>query len=83
MKKCCRAKSAVMVYVSKRKAGPNVKVEAQGISDYNRIVSQSITDQVLQLKGIEATLELSKSQNSKMVIMNGKNMPLIFGASGF
>ncbi len=78
-------KAQQMVYVlQKEKQEAQRKIiEAQGISDYNRIVSQSITDQVLQLKGIEATLELSKSQNSKMVIMNGKNMPLIFGASNF
>ncbi len=78
-------KAQQMVYVlqKEKQEAERKKVEAQGISDYNRIVSQSITDQVLQLKGIEATLELSKSQNSKMVIMNGKNMPLIFGASNF
>jgi hypothetical protein len=34
------------------------------------------------MKGIEATLELAKSQNSKLVIMNGKNMPLIYGIPG-
>lgn len=78
-------KAQQMVYVlqKEKQEAERKKIEAQGISDYNRIVSQSITDQVLQLKGIEATLELSKSQNSKMVIMNGKNMPLIFGAPNF
>jgi regulator of protease activity HflC (stomatin/prohibitin superfamily) len=69
--------------IAKKNRKQRKRVEAQGISDYNRIVSQSITDQVLQLKGIEATLEVAKSTNSKMVIMNGKNMPLIFGAPGF
>lgn len=78
-------KAQQMVYVlqKERQEAERKKVEAQGISDYNRIVSQSITDQVLQLKGIEATLELAKSSNSKMVIVNGKNLPLIFGQSGF
>jgi regulator of protease activity HflC (stomatin/prohibitin superfamily) len=78
-------KAQQMVYVlqKEKQEAERKKIEAQGISDYNRIVSQSITDQVLQLKGIEATLELSKSQNTKMVIMNGKNMPLIFGAPSF
>lgn len=78
-------KAQQMVYVlqKEKQEAERKKIEAQGISDYNRIVSQSITDQVLQLKGIEATLELSKSTNSKMVIMNGKNMPLIFGAPSF
>ena len=78
-------KAQQMVYVlqKEKQEAERKRVEAQGISDYNRIVSQSITDQVLQLKGIEATLELGKSNNSKMVIMNGKNMPLIFGAGSF
>jgi len=78
-------KAQQMVYVlqKEKQEAERKRVEAQGIADYNRIVSQSINDQVLQLKGIEATLELGKSSNSKMVIMNGKNMPLIFGPSGF
>jgi regulator of protease activity HflC (stomatin/prohibitin superfamily) len=78
-----RAQQMVYVLQKEKQEAERKRVEAQGISDYNKIVSQSITDQVLQLKGIEATLELSKSPNSKMVIMNGKNMPLIFGPSGF
>lgn len=78
-----RAQQMVYVLQKEKQEAERKRVEAQGISDYNRIVSQSITDQVLQLKGIEATLELAKSSNSKMVIMNGKNMPLIFGPSGF
>jgi regulator of protease activity HflC (stomatin/prohibitin superfamily) len=78
-------KAQQMVYVlqKEKQEAERKKIEASGISDYNRIVSQSITDQVLQLKGIEATLELAKSSNSKMVVMNGKNMPLIFGSLNF
>jgi regulator of protease activity HflC (stomatin/prohibitin superfamily) len=78
-----RAQQMVYVLQKEKQEAERKRVEAQGISDYNRIVSQSITDQVLQLKGIEATLELGKSPNAKMVIMNGKNMPLIFGPGGF
>ncbi|MGH2575615.1 MAG: prohibitin family protein [Ignavibacteria bacterium] len=78
-----RAQQMVYVLQKERQEAERKRVEAQGISDYNKIVSQSITDQVLQLKGIEATLELAKSGNSKMIVMNGKNMPLIFGAPGF
>ncbi len=80
-----RAQQMVYVLQKEKQEAERKRVEAQGISDYNKIVSQSITDQVLQLKGIEATLELAKSTNSKTVIMNGKNMPLIFGSnsSGF
>jgi regulator of protease activity HflC (stomatin/prohibitin superfamily) len=78
-----RAQQMVYVLQKEKQEAERKRVEAQGISDYNKIVSQSITDQVLQLKGIEATLELAKSTNSKMVVMNGKNMPLIFGAPNF
>lgn len=74
-------KAQQMVYVlqKEKQEAERKKIEAQGIADFNKIVSQSITEQTLQMKGIEATLELAKSTNSKMVIMNSKNMPLIFG----
>ncbi len=78
-----RAQQMVYVLQKEKQEAERKRVEAQGISDYNKIVSQSITEQVLQLKGIEATLELAKSTNAKMVIVNGKNLPLIFGQNGF
>lgn len=55
-------------------------IEAQGKADANRILSASLTDKILQDKGIEATLELSKSPNSKVVVVGGKDgLPLILG----
>ena len=56
-------------------------IEAQGKADANRILSASLTDKILRDKGIEATLELSKSPNSKVVVIgSGKDgMPLILG----
>ena len=59
---------------AKRKA-----IEAEGIADFQRIVTKGITPDLLQWKGIEATEMLSKSPNSKIVIMgNGKNsLPVI------
>ena len=55
-------------------------IEAQGKADANKILSASLTDKILKDKGIEATLELSKSPNSKVVIIGGKDgMPLILG----
>jgi regulator of protease activity HflC (stomatin/prohibitin superfamily) len=54
------------------------RVEAQGIADYQRIISESLTDRQLQYESIKAQLELAKSQNSKMIIMGGKgNTPVI------
>ena len=46
-----------------------LRIQAQGISDYNKIISASLTDRILQQKGIDATLELSNSANSKVVVI--------------
>ena len=55
------------------------QIEAQGIQNFQRIVSQGISDQLLRWKGIEATAHLADSPNSKVVIIGGKDgMPLIF-----
>jgi len=56
------------------------RIEAQGKADANRILSASLTDKILKDKGIEATLKLSESSNTKIVIVGGKDgMPLILG----
>ncbi len=56
-------------------------IEAQGKADANRILSASLTDKILKDKGIEATLRLAQSPNSKVVVIgSGKDgMPLILG----
>ena len=56
-------------------------IEAEGKAKANRILSASLTTNVLKDKGIEATMELSKSSNSKVVIVgSGKDgLPLILG----
>lgn len=56
-------------------------IEAKGKADANKILSASLTDKILQDKGIEATLELSKSPNSKVVIVGSSKdgLPLILG----
>jgi regulator of protease activity HflC (stomatin/prohibitin superfamily) len=56
------------------------RVEAAGIKDFQDIVSQGISDKLLEWKGIEATMELVKSPNSKVIIVgNTKNgLPLIY-----
>jgi regulator of protease activity HflC (stomatin/prohibitin superfamily) len=57
------------------------RIEAQGIKDFQDIVSEGISDKLLRWKGIEATLELAKSPNSKVVVIGqGKDgLPLILG----
>jgi prohibitin 1 len=55
------------------------RIEAQGIADFQKIVAQGISPQLLEWKGIEATEKLAASANSKIVIIgNPKNgLPLV------
>lgn len=56
------------------------RVEAQGISDYQKIISESLTDRQLQYEQIKAQKELATSPNAKVVIMGGgKGVPVILG----
>ncbi|MBO5848817.1 MAG: hypothetical protein J6R17_06385 [Bacteroidales bacterium] len=56
------------------------RVEAEGKAKANSIVSASINDKILREKGIEATLKLAESPNSKVVIIGGNDgMPIILG----
>jgi prohibitin 1 len=57
------------------------RIEAQGIRDFQQTVSQGISQQLLEWKGIEATENLAKSSNTKIVVIgNPKNgLPLILG----
>ena len=57
------------------------RIEAQGIADFQRIVTAGITPGLLEWKGIEATELLAKSPNSKVIVIGGgKNgLPLILG----
>jgi prohibitin 1 len=57
------------------------RIEAQGIADFQRIVSKGIDEQLLKWKGIEATEKLASSSNAKIVIVGGKDgLPLILGS---
>jgi len=55
------------------------RIEAQGVRDFQQTVSQGISQQLLEWKGIEATEKLADSSNAKVVIIgNSKNgLPLI------
>lgn len=57
------------------------RVEAQGISDYQRIISLSLSDRQLQYEQIQAMKELAKSANSKIIVMPSKGgVPMILDA---
>jgi prohibitin 2 len=57
------------------------KIEAEGIHEFQQIVSQGISDSYLQWRGIEATLQLAQSSNSKIVVIGtGRDgLPVILG----
>ncbi|CAH1000665.1 hypothetical protein LEM8419_01799 [Neolewinella maritima] len=60
-------------------------IEAQAKADANRILAASLSENILRDKGIEATLELAKSPNSKVVVVGnseGGGLPLILGGGG-
>jgi regulator of protease activity HflC (stomatin/prohibitin superfamily) len=60
------------------------KIEAEGIREFQQIVSQGISDSYLAWRGIEATLQLAQSTNSKVVIIgSGRDgLPVILGNAG-
>ena len=64
-----------------KKEAERQKIDAEGKATANKILSASLTDKILQEKGIEATLQLAKSTNSKVVVIgSGKDgMPIILG----
>lgn len=54
------------------------RVEAQGIADYQRILSTGLSDKMLQYEQIKAQKELALSQNAKVIVMGAKgNTPII------
>ena len=65
-----------------RKEAERKRIEAEGIRDYQAIVSPNITADYLRLTGIEATKALANSPNSKIVIIGGRDgLPLILNPS--
>mgnify|MGYP001065096191 CR=1 FL=1 len=57
------------------------RIAASGEAKANNIVNSSLSDKLLRMRGIEATLDLAKSNNTKIVIVGGgdEGLPLILG----
>ncbi len=53
------------------------RVEAQGIADYQRIISAGLSDKQLQYEQIKAQKELAASPNTKIIFMGKGNAPVI------
>ena len=58
------------------------KIDALGKAEANRILSASITDNILREKGISATQELAKSNNTKVIVIGGggDGLPIILNS---
>jgi regulator of protease activity HflC (stomatin/prohibitin superfamily) len=57
---------------SERKEAERKQIEAQGIRDAQKIISESLNDIVIKYMGIEAFKKLSNSSNTKVIITDGK-----------
>ncbi|HUL59583.1 MAG TPA: prohibitin family protein [Anaeromyxobacteraceae bacterium] len=70
------------VLQKERQEADRRRIEAQGIADFQKIVSLGINEQLLKWKAIEATLKIAESQNAKVVIIgSGKDgLPVILGS---
>ncbi|MDB4177588.1 prohibitin family protein, partial [Schleiferiaceae bacterium] len=63
-----------------QKEAERQRIEAEGKAVANRLLSQSLTDKILRDKGIDATLKLAESPNSKVIVVGGSDgLPLILG----
>lgn len=72
------AQKMQFVLQKERQEAERKRVEAQGIADYQKILSTGLSDKQLQYEQIKAQRELAASPNAKIVIMGGRgNVPLI------
>lgn len=76
-----RAEQMKFVLLREGQEAERKRIEAKGISDFNSIATQGLSEQILKLRGIEATKALAESDNSKVVVIGaGKDgLPLILG----
>ena len=76
------AQKMTFVLQKERQEAERKRVEAQGIADYQRILSTGLSDKQLQYEMIIAQKEIALSPNAKVIIMgSGKNPPIILGGN--
>jgi len=71
------AQKMQFVLQKERQEAERKRVEAQGIADYQHILSTGLSDKQLQYELIKAQKEIATSPNAKVIIMNGKSLPLV------
>jgi len=74
------AQKMQFVLQKERQEAERKRVEAQGIADYQRIISESLTDKQLQYESIKAQLAIAQSDNAKIIIMGKGSAPVILDA---
>ena len=69
------------VLLKEKQEAERKKIEAEGISSFQKIVTEGINENLLKWKGIEATKELALSGNSKIVVIGAgkEGLPIILG----
>ena len=72
------AQKMTFILQKEKQEAERKRVEAQGIADYQRIISTGLSDKQLQYEQIKAQKELAASPNTKIIFMNSKgNAPVI------
>lgn len=71
------AQKMQFVLQKERQEAERKRVEAQGISDYQRIISESLSDKQLQYEQIKAMRELAGSNNAKVIMVGSRGTPVI------
>merc|ERR1711998_804297 len=72
------------VLETERKEASRKAIEAGGIAEFQRIVSDGISEELLKWKGIEATERLAESDNAKIVVMGNskESLPVLLSGDG-
>src|SRR6201996_4638920 len=73
------AQKMQFVLQKERQEADRKRVEAQGIADYQKILSTGLSDKQLQYEAINAQKAIALSPNTKVIIMGGKPGSIILG----
>lgn len=75
------AQKMTFVLQKEKQEAERKRVEAQGIADYQKILSTGLSDRQLQYESILAQKEIATSKNAKVIIMGSGKNPVIIGGN--
>jgi regulator of protease activity HflC (stomatin/prohibitin superfamily) len=75
------AQKMTFVLQKEKQEAERKRVEAQGIADYQKILSTGLSDKQLQYEAIKAQKEIATSPNAKVIIMGSGKNPVIIGGN--